>query len=169
MFQMYSVQCWEEESMTFWKGSHDIVKLSWYLPGQTEAIHKEVITAGAQVENRTGHILSTSLKCSSLEKNQWPMSRIEPDTSWVQVWSVQTWKKKVTVTQIENRTEHILSRSLKLSSLEKNSQWLRLLNFRLVFLLNNMHFLRPSQTYSSNLPFALKCYTHLSPNAGLWL
>ena len=119
VFYMYSVQCWEEEIMTFGK---DLMKLWNY------------------------HVICLDRRRQYARKSvsSVPRSKIKPDTSWVQVWSVQARG-------------------------EKNSHWLRLLNFRPVFRLNNLHFLQSSDTCCSNLPLARKCYTHRTPNAGLWL
>jgi hypothetical protein len=111
--------------MTFWVGFYEtfrspIVKLlSRHLPGQIKAIRKKDIITGAAAENRTRHILSTNLKCSSLG--------------------------------------------------EKSFQQLRLLHFRLVSCLSILHILRPLDTFSSNLRFSWKSYTHRTPNAMLLL
>ena len=77
-FSVSYVQCpvLGRRDYDIWKGSYEIVKLSCHLPGQTEAIRKKVSIVGATVENQTGHILSTSLKCSSSGGKKFTLTKV---------------------------------------------------------------------------------------------
>ena len=123
-----------------------------------------------QVENWTGHILSTSLKFSSLEKKFSDPGR-ESNRTHPECRSevLKLGKRNYSDPSRESNRTHPEYKSEVFKFGGKKSQSLRLLTFRLVFLLNNPHFLRPSHTYSSHLPFAWNCYTHRTPKAGLWL
>ena len=170
LFQMYSVQCWGEESKTFCKGSHDNVKLSCYLSGWNGGTTQESHyrrCPGRELNRTHPEYKSEVLKLG--KENHSDTGRESNQTHPEYVWSVRAWKKIHSDPGRESNRTHPEYNSEVFKLEKKNNNWLRLLNFRLVFRLNNLHFLRPSHTCSSNLSFAWKFYTHRTPNAGLRL